>query len=653
MTNLSDKPVSKAKLSELAIAPENMRHHIDLDDGIEQLGRTLLTCQISPLLVRKSADWEKNAFQVLDGRRRAMAYQLLIADGHLPDDHPIDIVLCETPEEIAAAAVVNNAQRLETNTADYLLAIHRLSQQFKTIEEIATILGLEVSKTRQMAKLGALDINFLTAYRDKRLDMGSLRKLARIKDPDELKRLSTTAAAGRLSTWDISDSTTSNSIDATGIVPRIIGKDAYIAAGGTIEQDLFEEKPDRMLDASLVFDLWRATIKPVIDALKAKGLTGYIGVSGSGGHGEEFESLPWNWATGIEKAKLDKEREAIAGLCNAATTAAGDHEDGWQDKAIAWALAEYDLYARKAFPLIPAAFVIYGAFNTLALTFFVSGADLAAHQDDQIAETDDDGDVSTKVSEPTEPKLTIPNNITKIDTTGYQHVLHQVVTKRAGQSLALTLADEPEVAFVAQLAAQFAAQFEQCVLGVAPHHYGSADRLLQITVRKLPRLKDAEPTFISPIVERLQVFKDEYREANLHPIEWIRLLQDERKGQLFALITALQVEIIEDKTNSLHTYARAEAAHLADAAGHDIRDHWLPDAEFYKMFSKKQLLGFLKDMGVKTKEHEKLDRDTLAADVAAHGQTARFAPSALDFELADAPDAEDGDDEDEDQVAAQ
>lgn len=531
--------------------------------------------------------------------------------------------MCETPDEIAAATVISNTERLDPNEADYLIAVNRFSQTFKSPDQIGRILGLPVKKVRQLAKLGSVDPRFLDAMKAQKLTMVNLRKIARISDPAKIEALATQLAEGYLP-YGALDAAGRGGVPATSPVARFVGMIAYTAAGGTVDQDLFEEQPDMCLDAELLTELWGEAIKPVIAALEGLGLKVYSGPVVPDRVPDGVE-LTYTWDSETPYPDRNDARLAAEEKGDVASNLfeTGDRISAIE-ATIRWALASAELYRLQAKPLLPFACFLSPGTKLLQLKFYVSREDLSAWQKKQKVK---DAAKDTKVAVKAASAYNEP--VIEVDTEGYANALHETCSTLAGRSLGLTLANDVVIAFDAQLSAQF----QQCVLNRTA--YGDTpDKLLQISVKAMPPSNSADPTFVQPIVERLQVYKDAWKASDLHPFEWVRTLDGAGKADLFALITACQVSTYEPKTNALRRITRAEAAFVAEATGHSFRNHMLPDAAFYAEFSKRQLLGFLDDMAVREKKkHDGLGKPDLSVLVADFARERQFVPDSLDFDL--------------------
>lgn len=613
MTQLSDKPTIDIPLHDLFVAPENMRHDADADDDIAELGQTLLAGQIQVIFVRPAPESVK-PYAILDGRRRFLAWQALEAAEQIEPQHPVKAVVCDTPEEIAAATVVNNHSRKEVENADYLLAVNRLTRDFKAPDTIARILGIEPKRVRQLAKLGSVDPQFLQAYKNGNLNLVALRNIARITDPAKIEELLKDIAAGVLYPYKITDALKSG-VRADSAIAQVVGVDAYLAGGGTIEQDLFEETPDVLTDVTLVNRLWVDTVRPVAEALKAEGIRVWFLPSGQANPDGCRELPNWAFTPDTPPGEIEAATEAFDALWRVAQAAleAGNVQ-AWQEAGQPYVVQGLARFRLRCAPLEAVGCTICaGGGAGLNLVFYVDS--------DEYAEWEK---AKAKGSEKPETTST-PVVATRIDTDGYQNGLHEKVTRIAGQGLAFSLSQDAIAAFHLQLAAQF--------IMCAVERYTTEDKLLQISVRKHGAHTD--PLLKSMIDDRLQEYVEGWKESGMPVFTWVEALEGDDKGDLFALLTAIQIDTREAKTNMLRPKTRAEAALVAEAIGHDIADFWLPDAALYAEFGKQQLLGFLDTMKARKPEHAKMKREELAPIVAEAGKAVRFVPAAFNFELAD------------------
>lgn len=103
-TTSSRVPI-QTPLRDVDIAPENLRFGEPPDEDIPLLAETLLAAgQLQPLTTRPGRKKERG-HMALDGRRRLLAFRLLLDQGRIADDHPIDMFVETDPARQAAADV--------------------------------------------------------------------------------------------------------------------------------------------------------------------------------------------------------------------------------------------------------------------------------------------------------------------------------------------------------------------------------------------------------------------------------------------------------------------------------------------------------------------------------------------------------------------
>lgn len=165
------------------------------------------------------------------------------------------------------------------------------------------------------------------------------------------------------------------------------------------------------------------------------------------------------------------------------------------------------------------------------------------------------------------------------------------------------------------------------------------------TERSIRNSGAQDETFDKPIVDRLNEFLQMFRDSKLHPFQWVSGLDLQDKLDLLAQLTAYQVSMTELRTDYPRKAARKEAAFVAEAAMHDIRNYWMPDADYYKGFGKPTLLDFIEQMGLDPEQYSAQKRGELAQTVAELGVENNFVPAALEYSLKEAGDEASDEDE--------
>src|SRR4051812_44416383 len=100
-------PVAFA-LRDLAVAPENLRFSEPPDDGVGELAETVLAAGVLPPLPVRPGRGQEAAAMVLDGRRRLLALQTLLAAERIAADYPVSCFVETDLARQAAALVLTN-----------------------------------------------------------------------------------------------------------------------------------------------------------------------------------------------------------------------------------------------------------------------------------------------------------------------------------------------------------------------------------------------------------------------------------------------------------------------------------------------------------------------------------------------------------------
>ena len=141
----------------------------------------------------------------------------------------------------AEASLAENIVRQDMHPADQFEAFHGLHQGGIGIEDIAARFGVSAHTVRQRLRLASVSPALIQAYRDEELTLDHLTAFAVTEDQEAQERV-----FGQLQDWQRNPDTirrllTHALIPATDRKALFVGLDAYKAAGGTVQRDLFSE----------------------------------------------------------------------------------------------------------------------------------------------------------------------------------------------------------------------------------------------------------------------------------------------------------------------------------------------------------------------------------------------------------------------------
>jgi ParB family chromosome partitioning protein len=241
-------------LNKLVQSPRNVRRAADAQADL-QLKADIEARGLLQNLVVTSAAKPRGGFAVEAGGRRLRALQSLADEGKLAGDHEVCCLVLEGGTAAQEASLAENFQRLSMNPADECLAFRQLIEQGSDAESVARRFGLTVRFVEGRLRLaslapvvfealgaGDISLDVAKAYAatpDRERQAHVFEQMSRgygAAHPDSIRRMMTQATAS-----------------AGDRRARLVGEEAYVAAGGRIERDLFDEKAGaRWLDIAIL-----------------------------------------------------------------------------------------------------------------------------------------------------------------------------------------------------------------------------------------------------------------------------------------------------------------------------------------------------------------------------------------------------------------
>ena len=281
----------QVRLGDLGLAPENMRFDEPADDSIDQLADTVHAAGvIQPPIVRKGRK-DEQAHMALDGRRRRFALLALKARGLITDDYPVECFLAETKAQQMAAILLPNTEHAPVHVADVIVAIGKMRKKKLDTGAIAKALGYDHLEIRRLEALSAVHPVVLQALRAGKLNIKQVKMFARMSDQKRQQELAQSALQGYLQDYQLRSAVNTGRVDINDMHMVLVGMDRYVAAGGRVESDLFEEIDDRLLDPQILQDIWRKRIEPIVKALQEQGLKVFSAEDADFGAPDGFDRL--------------------------------------------------------------------------------------------------------------------------------------------------------------------------------------------------------------------------------------------------------------------------------------------------------------------------------------------------------------------------
>jgi len=314
MTNTSTVTYTTTEISlaKLVPSPANARR-TGAGLGIEALAASIQAHGLlQSLVVRPALDGDGQAtgkYEVAAGGRRLAALKLLAKRKRIGKGTAIPCrVLDGDGVDGAEASLAENVVRLDMHPADQFEAFARLHQDGAGlgIEDIAARFGVSAHTVRQRLRLAAVSPVLLQAYRDSGLTLDHLTAFAVTEDQAAQERVH-----GQLQDWQrhpdaIRRLLTQALLPATDRRVTFAGLDAYLAAGGTVQRDLFSEDGGGWIaDAALLERLVAERMAREAAAIQAEGWA-WVTI------GPDAQAEAWRcrrvWPAKVELSEADEQR---------------------------------------------------------------------------------------------------------------------------------------------------------------------------------------------------------------------------------------------------------------------------------------------------------------------------------------------------------
>lgn len=257
-------------LSQLVPAPCNVRKTggLAIDDLAASIAAHGLLQNLQVRLLPAS-DAAVPTYEVVAGGRRLAALKRLAGEKLIRMDYPVPCNVLGT-EDGAEISLAENVIRQAMHPADQFEAFAGLAEQGNDVEEIAVRFGVTAAHVRKMLKLAAVSPRLFAAYRDGAMTLEQLMAFAVTGDHAAQERV--WESSMERDPADIRRALSEAWVDADDRLAQFVGLDAYVAAGGSIVRDLFQEEHEGYLsDRALLDRLVREKLDALAHELQEEG----------------------------------------------------------------------------------------------------------------------------------------------------------------------------------------------------------------------------------------------------------------------------------------------------------------------------------------------------------------------------------------------
>jgi len=314
MTNTVTATITTTEISlaKLVPSPVNTRR-TGTGAGIEALAASIRAHGLlQSLVVRPKLDGSgepTGRFEVVAGGRRLAALKLLAKQKRIIKGIAVPCrVLDGEGVDDTEASLAENVVRQDMHPSDQFEAFQALHEGGTGIEDIAARFGVSAHTVRQRLRLACISPVLIQAYRDEVLTLDHLTAFAVTEDREAQGRV-----FGQLQDWQRTPDTirrllTHALIPASDRKVIFTGLDAYLAAGGKVQRDLFsEDRGGWITDAALLERLVAERMEREAEAIRAEGWN-WVAI------GPNAQAAAWNcrrvWPTMAVLSEADEARRS-------------------------------------------------------------------------------------------------------------------------------------------------------------------------------------------------------------------------------------------------------------------------------------------------------------------------------------------------------
>jgi ParB family chromosome partitioning protein len=267
---MNDINVSAVPLTKLVPSAINVRT-TGRDKGIDGLAASIAARGLLQNLVVRET--EEGKYEVVAGGRRLAALKQLCKAKKLPKSYmvPVQIVGEDAALE---ASLAENVMREQMHPADQFAAFAGLIAQGHSIEDVAARFGVTPGVVTRRMKLASLSPVIIEAFRADKLTLEQVMGFTVSEDHAEQETVFAEIADSHypVARSRIVQMLTHDKMRSTDYRFRFVGEDAYIAAGGAITRDLFDDRDTGYADDSaLVIRLATERLTAMIPDVLAQG----------------------------------------------------------------------------------------------------------------------------------------------------------------------------------------------------------------------------------------------------------------------------------------------------------------------------------------------------------------------------------------------
>lgn len=575
-------------LDKLQPDPKNVRRY-GSDAGLAELVATITAKGlINNLLVRPNPA-KRGHYYVTAGARRLRALKEIaktngtIAGHTVAKDWAAPVLLAREDDNAVELSLIENFARLAMNEADQIEGFRALVEdEGQSPEQIAATFGLSHMTVRRRVKLAKLSPRLIAEFREGRANLQQMEALAGATSHEAQERAWFDAPEWNRRPDAIKRLVARDEMRGDHNLVEFVTAEAYKAAGGAVEADLFADDGDGFYERELITRLATEKLEAMADALRAEGwaFVRYY-LSGADFRGDaQLCDAPVRATANLTEVEKAKAAEIEAWLSDNDADSGAHDPDEWQarsDRLDAMLSPKPADYPEAWRPYVGAAvFVEHGAAITTGGLCVV-------------------GAMPEIAAEPADEKARQPAEASAPALSG---AIWQDLTTVKSRALACDMAQAPNAALayvVHNLALSvFRDRFED------RYFYGVGEMSPLRIIAQDNRMSDTSAD--EQNAGAFSRFEATLREtaatlpAKAHDLlEWCLSADHKTLMRLLAVCVGAQ---IDTRADHYKPATQAMADTLAGALNTDLTKYWTPSAAYFGRLSKKAMAEAMTEAGV-------------------------------------------------------
>lgn len=263
--------IKSIPLNKLVASPRNVRKRSDPVADAELKASVAAHGLLQNLVVREG---KKGQYEVEAGERRRKALLALAEDKHLARTFPVlCLVLDGNETQVREASLAENFHTLKMNPADEAQAFASIIESGATVEDVARRFGLTVRFVEGRVRLASLAPAVFEALAAGEITLDMAKAYGATSDQAIQTRVydEVVQSCYRASPDSIRRMVLNSTVRGSDPRAKLVGKDAYVAAGGRVDRELFDdEENESWLDVALLENLANARMEEAAASIAAE-----------------------------------------------------------------------------------------------------------------------------------------------------------------------------------------------------------------------------------------------------------------------------------------------------------------------------------------------------------------------------------------------